>query len=54
VLNTVIDALQHHYTTFVLEDAISAINLKPDDGVNALQAMTRLGATSIRFGGFVV
>ncbi len=37
VLNTVKDARQHHYTTFVLEDAICAINLKPDDGLHAVR-----------------
>lgn len=49
VLNTVKDALQQHYATFVLEDAIRAINLQPDDGLLALEEMKRLGATPIQF-----
>lgn len=49
VLNTVKDALLLHYTTFVLEDAVRAINVKPDDGLHALEEMKRLGATLIRF-----
>lgn len=54
VLNTVKDALHYHYTAFVLEDAIRAINLQPDDGVHALEEMTRLGATLIQFEALVV
>lgn len=49
VLNTVKDALHYHYTPFVLEDAIRAIDLKPDDGLNARKEMVRLGATLIQF-----
>ncbi len=49
VLNTVKDALHYHYTAFVLEDAIGAINLQPEDGLHALEEMTRLGATMIQF-----
>ncbi|SDY37619.1 isochorismatase family protein [Nitrosomonas sp. Nm33] len=49
VLNTVKDALQHHYATFVLKDAICAINLKLDDDLHALEEMERLGATLIQF-----
>ena len=47
VFNTVKDALQYHYTTFVLEDATCAI--KPDDGSHALEEMMRLGAKLIQF-----
>ncbi|MDV6344621.1 isochorismatase family protein [Nitrosomonas sp. Is37] len=49
VLNTVKDALQYHYTTFVLKDAICAINLKPEDGLHAQEEMERLGAALIQF-----
>jgi nicotinamidase/pyrazinamidase len=50
VLNTVKDALQYGYATFVLEDAIRAININPDDGRNALEEMMHLGAIPIHFG----
>lgn len=49
VLNTVKDALRYHYATFVLEDAVRAINMNPDDGLHALEEMARLGAISIHF-----
>jgi nicotinamidase/pyrazinamidase len=49
VFNTVKDALQHRYATFVLEDAIGAINLKPDDGLRAREEMEHLGATLTQF-----
>lgn len=47
--NTVTDALQFGYTVFILEDAIQAINLQPEDGVLALDAMIRFGAKLIHF-----
>lgn len=47
VLNTVKDALQHGYTTFVLQDAVHPINKNADDGQHALEEMTRLGAILI-------
>jgi nicotinamidase/pyrazinamidase len=49
VLNTVKDALEYRYVTFVLEDAVRAMNINPDDGRQALEEMTRLGAIPIRF-----
>lgn len=49
VFNTVKDALLLHYTTFVLEDAVRPINVKPDDGLHALEEMKHLGAMLIRF-----
>lgn len=49
VLNTVRDALRYHYATFVLEDAVRAININSDDGLHALEEMARLGATPIHF-----
>ena len=47
VLNTVKDALRYDYATFVLEDAIRAIN--PEDGRHALEEMVHLGAIPIHF-----
>lgn len=49
VLNTVKDALRLQYITFVLDDAVCAINQQPGDGQNALEAMIRLGATPIHY-----
>ncbi|OFZ51307.1 MAG: hypothetical protein A2428_15840 [Bdellovibrionales bacterium RIFOXYC1_FULL_54_43] len=48
VLNTVKDALRLGYKVYVLEDAIEAINARPDDGLRALREMERLGAVLIR------
>lgn len=48
VLNTVKDALSLGYTVLLLEDAVRAVNVKPDDGVNAVVEMVRLGAKPIR------
>ncbi|HLE00988.1 MAG TPA: isochorismatase family protein [Bdellovibrionota bacterium] len=47
VLNTVKDALRLGYEVYVLEDAIEAINARPDDGLLALKEMKRLGAVAI-------
>lgn len=44
VLNTVLDALKSGYEVYVLTDAISAVNVKPDDGKNALKNMKENGA----------
>jgi len=49
VLNTVRDALHWRYRIFVLEDAISAINREPDDGLQALTDMKHLGAQLINY-----
>lgn len=49
VLNTVKDAIKHGYTVFLLEDAIRAVNVKPDDGEKAVEEMLRLGALPIEF-----
>lgn len=48
VLNTIKDALSLGYTVLLLEDAVRAVNVKPDDGVNAVAEMVRLGAKPIR------
>jgi nicotinamidase/pyrazinamidase len=44
VLNTVRDALRLGYQTFLLTDAIRAVNVHPDDGRRAEDEMQRLGA----------
>ena len=49
VRNTVQDALQHHYTVFVLLDAVRALNLQADAGPQALEAMAHLGAIPFHF-----
>jgi nicotinamidase/pyrazinamidase len=47
VLNTVKDALAHHYTVYLLQDAIRAVNVQPQDGARAENEMRRLGAVAI-------
>lgn len=47
VLNTVKDALDLGFTTFLLRDAIRGVNVQPDDSREAEQEMIRLGAQSI-------
>lgn len=49
VRNTVQDALQHHYTVFVLVDAVRALNLQADAGPQALEAIAHLGAVPLHF-----
>jgi nicotinamidase/pyrazinamidase len=49
VLNTVKDALQLGYATFILTDAVRAINSSSDDGLHALEEMEHLGAVPIHF-----
>lgn len=49
VHNTVNDALQFGYITFVLVDAIRAINQKPDDGQRAFEDMIHRGARPIHY-----
>lgn len=54
VLNSVRDARQAGFRVVVLEDAVRAVNIQPDDGARALHEMERLGArltTSDRLGG---
>lgn len=48
VLNTVKDALLLGYTVYLLTDAIKAVDVRPDDGKRAEQAMIHLGAVPIR------
>ncbi|MDO8438432.1 MAG: isochorismatase family protein [Nitrosomonadaceae bacterium] len=49
VLNTVKDALQHHYTAFILVDAVRALNMTAGDGPQALETMAHLGAVPLHF-----
>jgi nicotinate phosphoribosyltransferase len=44
VLNTVKDALKCGYTVYLLEDAIQAVNLDPQDGEKAIEEMVHLGS----------
>jgi len=48
VLHTVLDGLHLGYRIVVLEDAIRAINLRPEDGAEACEAMRRAGALFAR------
>lgn len=48
VLNTVKDGLALGYAVFLLQDAIRAVNVQPDDGRKAEDEMIRLGAVAVR------
>jgi nicotinamidase/pyrazinamidase len=47
VLNTVKDAVKQGYRVLLLQDAIAAVNVQPEDGEKAIKEMTSLGATPI-------
>jgi nicotinamidase/pyrazinamidase len=47
VLNTVKDAIKQSYGVLLLQDAIAAVNVQPEDGEKAIKEMTSLGATPI-------
>ncbi len=49
VLNTVKDGLQLGYETFLLADAVRAVNVKPGDGQHALDEMAGAGSVAIRY-----
>jgi nicotinamidase/pyrazinamidase len=49
VRSTVRDALAGGFEVYLLEDAIRAVNLAPDDGARAVAEMRRLGARPIVF-----
>ncbi len=49
VLSTVKDAIEQAYKVFLLQDAIRAVNVNPDDGKKAEEEMTRLGAVPINY-----
>ena len=44
VLNTVKDARLYNYETYLLDDAVRAVNVHPEDGRLAIEKMVRLGA----------
>jgi nicotinamidase-related amidase len=48
VLNTVKDALSHSFQVYLLQDAIQAVNVQPEDGYKAEAEMKRLGAIPVR------
>ncbi len=48
VLNTVLDALEQQYHVFLLNDAVRAVNLEPDDGVRAQNTMIEQGALPVQ------
>ena len=50
VLNTVSDALRIGYATFLLADAVRAVDAQAGDGERAVAEMRRLGAVAIEFG----
>ena len=50
VLNTVRDALSLGYEVYLLEDAIRAVNVNPDDGEKAKEEMFGLGAKPMNMG----
>lgn len=50
VLNTVRDALSLGYEVYLLEDAIRAVNVNPDDGEKAKEGMFGLGARPMNIG----
>ena len=47
VLHTVLDALKLGYGVFLLQDAVKAVNVNPDDGNKALRTMQQKGARLI-------
>jgi len=47
VLNTVIDALELGFETYVLTDAVASIDVEPNDGLRALHLMEGSGATLV-------
>lgn len=47
VLNTVLDGIQEGFNVILLEDAIRAVNLSPDDGNKAIARMKEAGAICI-------
>lgn len=49
VLNTVRDALRLGYATFLLLDAVRAVDVTSGDGARAIDEMRRLGATAIEY-----
>ena len=50
VLNTVVDALGLGFETYVLTDAVGAVDVEPNDGLRALHLMESSGATLVTTG----
>lgn len=50
VLNTVKDAVSHGFEVLLLNDAIRAVNIEPQDGDHAVAEMLDLGAKAIDLG----
>lgn len=50
VLNTVLDARQLGFETYLLSDAIGAVDVEPGDGDRAIEQMLDAGATAITIG----
>ncbi len=53
VLHTVLDGLRAGFRVVVLEDAVRAVNVQPDDGSQALQRMRSAGAALTPSSAFV-
>jgi len=49
VLSTVKDAIEQAFKVFLLQDAIRAVNVNPDDGKKAEEEMARLGVIPIKY-----
>lgn len=47
VLNTVLDASNLGFETYLVEDAVAAVNVEPEDGVQAVQKMKDNGAKPV-------
>jgi len=50
VLNTVLDARRIGFETYLLSDAIGAVNVEPGDGERAIAQMVGAGAVVITAG----
>lgn len=48
VLNTVLDAIYNDYETYVVTDAVAAVNVEPGDGIRAIHLMQVNGALLTR------
>jgi len=53
VLNTVIEACRAGIDTYVLTDAVSAVDVNPGDGEKALEKMRKIGAKLITTGDLI-
>ncbi len=47
VLASAIDSVKRGFKTYVVTDAVAAVNLKPDDGTKALEEMKSAGAVLV-------